>query len=60
MPWTETSVWKLPSVQKTFISVDEGWFQTYVTDALESVTIRYVAQVSSDDHIVLLVVLTET
>lgn len=31
-----TNVWTLLSTKRTFISVEEKWFWTYVTDALEA------------------------
>ena len=36
---------------KTFISVDERWFRTYVTDAVGSVTDCYIAEVLNDGRI---------
>lgn len=51
MSRTATRVWTLPSVGKTFISVDERWFRTYVTDAVGSVTDCYIAEVLNDGQI---------
>lgn len=57
---TATNVWKLPSVRNMFISVDQGWFETYMTEAFEYVNDCYAGQVIDDGHIALLVLLTET
>lgn len=40
-----TKVCTLPSVTKTFVFVDEGWFWLYVADAPKAVNDRYIEQV---------------
>lgn len=51
---TATSVCTPPSVRNTFISVDERWFRTYMTEALGSVEGCYVGQVLDNGEIKLL------
>lgn len=48
--WT-TSMWTLPFVERTFISVEEMWFWTNVTDAHRSVKDCYVGRVIYNGHI---------
>lgn len=43
---TDTTVVTLPSVRKTFTSVDDKWSWAYVTDVPGSVNDRYIGQVS--------------
>lgn len=57
---TAASLRKLPSVRKMFILIDERWFRTYMTDALESVKDCFVEKVLDGGLIELLGVRTET
>lgn len=45
---TVTKVWKLPSVSKTFMSVAERLFRTYMTDALAFTNHCYIGKVLED------------
>lgn len=54
-----SNVYTVLSVKETFLSVDEWWFQTHVTDALKSVSECYVGQVQNEGHIYLILVPTE-
>lgn len=54
MRWSTTSVWTLPPVQRTSISVEEFCFRTYATDKLESVKKLYIGQFLDGSHIILL------
>lgn len=46
-----TKVWTAPLLKKTFITVDERWFGTYVTDKLGAVSDCYIAQVLDDGEV---------
>lgn len=48
MPIKATKVMTLSSAKKKFISVEEEWFRSYVTDALRSVHGCYVRQILED------------
>lgn len=57
---TATGAQTLLSVRKTFITVDESWFWTYVADVLGFVKDCYVGQFLEDGHTKLLEVPTES
>lgn len=59
MSKTATSLETLLSVRKTFISVNESWFQTYSVNALGSVKNCFIGQVLDCGHIELVWVTTE-
>lgn len=54
------TVLTLLSVEKTFISVGEKWFRTYVTDTLGPENDGYVDMVLGDCHVSPLHMLIET
>lgn len=51
MAITATNVLTLPPVNKMFISVDEEWFQRYVTYALGTLSDCYLEHVLDNDHV---------
>lgn len=59
MSKTETRLWTLPSVKMTFIFVKEGWFRTYLTDALGYVNDCYVESLMNNRYVSELEVLTD-
>lgn len=56
---TTTNAWKLSSVRKTYISVDERWLRTYVTDEPGSANDCYAEHVWDYGHVELPGVPTE-
>lgn len=45
-----TNVWKLPSVKRTFILVEERRSRRYMTDKLGTVNDSYIKKVLDDGH----------
>lgn len=60
MKITTANVWTLTSVRKAFISVEERWFQTYVSDEIGAVNDCYAGPVLDHGHVELLGELTES
>lgn len=54
MSRSATNICTLPSIKRTFSSVEKRWFRSYVTDMLASMNDRYVEQVLEGGHIDLL------